>query len=134
VVRIERDAIEVAADYSTGHLKALLVTVVASLAQRLVVGWFPEELLVALVRLDVVNHRGCRYLAVLHAHHAKRMAAQVASTVLLPSRTVPALSGGSAVVGHRADVRMKKPAVLSQGGLINAKWLKRFVRTTPPYE
>lgn len=93
VARVNRYAIEAAADHSAGLLQALLVSVVAPLAQCLVVLWIPEQFMVALVRDDVIDHVGGYRLSLLLVHHAEGMLAEVTLSVLLPPPAVATLGG-----------------------------------------
>ena len=50
--------------------------VMTAFAKRLPVAFIPEQILVAPVRDDVVNHGGGREVAMLHAFSTQRMAAE----------------------------------------------------------
>lgn len=95
--RIERDAVDIASNDTPAALQALLVHVVAALAQRLMIDWVPEELVVAFVRRDVVDYFSRNDLTATLMIHAQRMLAQVTLTVTTPARPVPTLRGGLTV-------------------------------------
>lgn len=57
MIRINRYAVVMRAQYATGALQAALVRVVAPLAQRLPVGPIPEQIDPALMRDDVIHYR-----------------------------------------------------------------------------
>lgn len=91
VAWVNRHAIEAAADHGAGLLQALLVSVVALLAQRLVVLRIPEQFVVALVRDDVIDHLGGYDAALLLVHDANRVFPKVSLTILLPPPSIAAL-------------------------------------------
>lgn len=93
VARVNRYAIEATTDHGAGLLLALLVSVVALLAQRLVVLWIPEQFVVALMRDDVIDHLGRDGTALLLMHHAEGMLPKVALPILLPPPVVSTLGG-----------------------------------------
>lgn len=66
------------------------MAVVTRLAERLVIIFFPEKMLVAAMRLDMIDDRCRDDLTHLHAGGAERMTAQVSLTVSLPAGAIPA--------------------------------------------
>jgi hypothetical protein len=70
---------------------------VTPLAQRLPVTSFPKQIFVATMRLDVVDHSGCYYLATLLMLCAKWMLAKEAFACLLPGIAVAALTACAAL-------------------------------------
>jgi hypothetical protein len=66
--------------------------VVTPLAQRLPVTSFPKQILVATMRLDVVDHSGCYYLAALLMLGTEWMLTEETFTRLLPGIAVAALT------------------------------------------
>jgi hypothetical protein len=108
VPRVGRNAADIAACHGAGLLQALLMAVVAMLAQCLVIALVPEFLLIATVRLDVIHHGGWSIPAALEALDAQRMLAEITVAVTLPPATIPALGCGWTLwCWHRA---IKKPA------------------------
>ena len=92
VGRVERYSGETCSDLPTAALGALLVAVMARLAQRLPVAVaVPEQRLVATMRDDVVNHPRCCHAAITLAAHAQLVACQIGSSRLGPCRGVSAL-------------------------------------------
>ena len=65
-------------------------SVVALLAKTLPVRPIPEQLWIAAVRHDVVNHSGSGVSPALHAADAQRMCLQICSARLLPPAVVAA--------------------------------------------
>ena len=65
-------------------------SVVALLAKTLPVRPIPEQLWVAAVRHDVVNHSGSGVSPLLHADNAQRMRLQICSARLLPPAVIAA--------------------------------------------
>lgn len=88
VVGVNGQAVCIAADDATGLLEALLVAVVARFAERLPVALVPEQLLFAMVRDDVVDHRGRLDHAPLHVELAQRIALQECFSLAPPPATV----------------------------------------------
>lgn len=74
VAWVQGDAGCIAPDLMPSPLCPLLCRVVMSLTQWLPVGLIPEQLRVALVRDDVVNHRSGGDTPYLLAHAAERVA------------------------------------------------------------
>jgi hypothetical protein len=72
---IDRRAVSVRAGHYASPFKGLLVPVVAGLAQGLSISPVKEQLLPALVRLDVVNDGGGYDAAESLAHAAQRLGA-----------------------------------------------------------
>jgi hypothetical protein len=62
--------LDITPDLAARFLNALLVAIMTLLAQRLPVLRIPELLLVAPMRIDVINHRCRRHPAETFAHHA----------------------------------------------------------------
>lgn len=91
MIAVERLAVQCAAGCQCSPLHALLVAIVAVLAQALPVVAVPEQMPVALVRDDVIDHGGRLHFSMLCAHDAHRVRSQVCSPGLLPSAAVPAL-------------------------------------------
>lgn len=81
---INRLPVYSAADSTPGFLGALLVPVVASLAQRLPVRRLPEQPHVTAMRRDVIDYRGRYCAANLRTHRTERTVAQVALSGALP--------------------------------------------------
>lgn len=73
-------------------LLGLLDRVMAGLAERLPVGLIPEQLLIASMDLDVVNHSGCTCTTLTLAVDAQRVVPKVALTCLLPLVAIASLS------------------------------------------
>lgn len=88
MVRVNRNSIETTAAHSSGFLQALLVTVVALLAQCLVVAWIPKQFVVALMRNDVIDYICHHCVPLCLVHHTQRVLLQEASAVLLPPVSV----------------------------------------------
>ena len=65
----------------------------ARLTQRLPVVLIPEQLLIASVRNDVVNHRCLHKSAVSFAHNTQRIVAKIPPAFLLPFARVTARGG-----------------------------------------
>jgi hypothetical protein len=62
-------------------------------AQRLPISRIPEQLLIALVRDDVIDDRGSRDLIRFQAHAAQGLTGQVHLAQPFPARIVSALPG-----------------------------------------
>ncbi len=73
VTRIDWQAIEATPDDASRPFKALLVPIVAGLAQRLMVLRIPEQLVITLVRNNVIDDRCRYYMTELQVHRAERV-------------------------------------------------------------
>ena len=82
----------------------------AGLAQRLPVAGIPKQLLVALVRDDVVHHRGADDQSALTALLAQRVRSQIGGASLLPASAITALGRAAA------------PLVIRCAALAQAVW------------
>jgi hypothetical protein len=85
---VDRIAIEIATNDTSGFFQPLLVAVVTRIAKRLSVIWIPELLLIPSVRLNVIYHCCCDAFASPKTHGTQRVIPKVACTRLLPSIVV----------------------------------------------
>lgn len=88
---VGRDAVGVAPDRTARLLQPLLVPVVTRLAQRLVIGRVPEQLVIPFVRNNVIDDRCRRQTSTLLALNTERVFAQVPFPIPLPARVVATL-------------------------------------------
>jgi hypothetical protein len=75
--------------------------VMAPLAQRLMIYWVPEQLVVAFVWLDVVNNTSWNTLTKRKVHHTQRVIRQIPLTVLLPPASVATFGCSYPCITHQ---------------------------------
>lgn len=93
MARVYRYATQIAPNNGAGFFEPLLMTVVAMLAQRLMITLVPEFFLIASMRLNVIDDGGSYDLPMLQVIGTQWMLAQIPRTILLPCGSIATFRG-----------------------------------------